>query len=1123
MILKPLEQIKLPSLVSNDGTDLEAEVIERIQMNPDWDSVWDGELFQNSYQMILKTFSYLFSRNARSANNRLKEKILNRAYSEQGVYDCLADMRIQLVQSTCAYARLQATIVDNILLEPVIIPKFQKVYGVNPNGESIPFEIIKKDNDGKFNYFDNIIITPTVEFTSYFEVEAYAGETFSYEYEITPQMLENFIIEVKELDIIEDSIRVFYRTMADAPLEIPFTDSFAIPADPVTPYFPDGIPHWTLSYNADGSARILFSSKNFGGAFDSTHVGNTIQVFGRRGGGVRTNVLAGQINYPITLTLSQGQTLNVVFTNKFDALGGGDKEDIFKAQQFAPYRYGRGKPIIDETDAKNKLLNYVVKHEIDTPQYSEIVNTVPLLHAFHKIVPIRDFENFVLPTLESTDTLDTYNAKLLQAINDFCNVEGSHDAIVIGEKMSDFNYPDTSGYASYSAFLSYRAPLSGSLKAIAYDYADRIVDTITFNSNYIVDQKEQGYSINTAPTEHATVTSSAFSSFNMLETGIGKNTRLVFSFDYDRFQYIFDITLTTGVKTYRSFAEELQAAIIDAIDNEASSTFGEYRNWQFVTYEIDSENSALGRVIFKSPLTGIESKIQFYDNGTPDTMTDPQYNIYLFLGVEKRIYRPENETGLVFETGNTYKYDDNVLTTVYKNRYSRSIDKLYDDLGIQINHSALAGPLITILLTGENEDQVEQLFADDDLIVTAYNLASEVERVEFRGISETEDSQGEVIFSGVESVLFKQSTSDHKYVYADGKITLRLRDNLKVDYYTQTYLSIYRVDIVRVIEDPLNPGIYQEDSTFTPIQFLETEGNFTQDVTVEAGKTVELSLTPAQDSTILLGDDLMIKFFHRDDQGNLILIETEKILGILDGLNPFTNYPSVEAVVDQAYGNNQYNKTNRTIKWKFVDGTYDDTVEYYVADFADFDKLTITYKRKTYNYVKLNYRPNPYFPEGEAKAIIDVLASKSNRLVGLEQIIKTLNFTPKPIKLQIVVKRNYPVNEAIDATITQLYSYFGYSNENHEHTVGSLLTHQSIKNAISRIATRYGIVDVKITNDEDSDNILEATTLMKYKFIMDSKLYERIKKFENDNKTVLEGLSSKYKIDITGIVEDLKV
>jgi len=161
-MLRPLDQIKLPNLVSNDADDIEQEVIDRITSDPNWDANWDGELFQNSYQMLLKTFTYLYGRNAKASNNRLKERFLNRALSPQAIYDNLTDMRIQLIQAKGSSTTIQADLVDTILTVPIIIPKFQQLTGTGRNSETITFEFIKKDNDGKFNYFDNIIIIPTV-------------------------------------------------------------------------------------------------------------------------------------------------------------------------------------------------------------------------------------------------------------------------------------------------------------------------------------------------------------------------------------------------------------------------------------------------------------------------------------------------------------------------------------------------------------------------------------------------------------------------------------------------------------------------------------------------------------------------------------------------------------------------------------------------------------------------------------------------------------------------------------------------------------------------------------------------------------------------------------------------
>lgn len=1128
MALKPLDKISSANLVGLSTQDWKQDIIDKIQLDPEWNAIYDGDLYQNAFQMIMELEVYLARKNAKNANHLIKEKFLNQAYSPQAINDNLMDMRVDLQQATGSSVTLQAIIDNDVLKETIVIPKFQVVYGTNPNGERVTFELIKKDEDGKFNYFDNIVVTPTVEFTDYFQVDAYAGTTFAYEYEIVPEMKENFVINISDKKIIDESIRVFFITAAGARVELPYTDSFVVEPVYIEPYFPEstssGAPHWTAKYNYDGSVKILFGNESFGGAFNDDHIGKYIRVFGRSGGGVNTNVNAGMINYSLAINISGGRTLIAKLSNKEAATGGADREDIYKAQVFAPYRFGRDKTIIDATDAQTALYSRVVKHELAAPVYTDdpTFENVPILHAYHRIVPIRDFATFIFPDVEDSDTADTYNVKYLAALNLFCNVVGAHGEPVEGEDVTDFVYPDENDMTYISYILNYKYPLSASLRAYAYDIDGRVLDSVIFNSNYVTDQKTTGYSSSTALTEHAMVTSNEFATILIVNNAYGRNDRLVFSIDYDVFPYIFDIVMTTGIKTYKEYADELQAAILLAIQNDASTIFGSYATSQFVSYTGNPENSALGTITITSPLTGSSSKIQIRDNGA-STSTDPQYNIYLFMGWEQRIYRPANETGLVFDLGNVYKYNDNILTLNFKKDYEVTETRLFDNLGVVVNNAVINGPLLEMILTNE-DGYLYRLFENYDMIIDAYNSSDVlIDSIKFVGITSLQDATG--VSNSSTWNVFKNETATNKYYYDQAKIQLRLKDNVLTPVYISGYPTIYRIDVVRLIET--SPGVYIEDEEFTPIEILETSGNFTYDITSATGAVVTLTLTPDQNNTIAIGDNIIVKFIHRDSLGLLTVVESAKILDIEDSLinNTFEIPENVEAVVDMTYtdgGNpgNRYERANRAIKFKFLDGTEDTGTVYYTKGYTDFAYLKIHYYKKTYESVAIDYEPNPYYPEGEAASLVAVLNNTSKRLIGLENIIKQVNFVPKPISVSLVVKRGYGVAEAIDAVTNQLTLDFDYANENYEHTIGSLMTQQNIKNTINKIASTYGIVDATILNAEDTDIAGTTETIYKYKFI-NSVLYEQLRLLEN-SKSQLAGLASKYQISVTAVSEELR-
>lgn len=1119
-MLKPLSQIELPDLVTQNMVGLKDDIINKIKLNEDWDANWDGELYQNSFQMMILLYTFLFERNAESANTLIRELFLNQAFSPQAIYDGLNNMRVSAQQNTASAVTLTGLVINDSLIDPLVIPKFHQITATNKNNQSVIYELIVRDeNTNEYNYYDNIVIYPNVSQRDHLTIEAYSGVTFSKQYEITPSIFENFKIKLNYTDIIEDSIQIYYITATHAPIKLLKSDTFIVEPVPMSGYFPNGIPHYIVKYNSDGSGEILFGTASFGGAFDSSHIGGYIEVWGRQGGGSSANILSGKISQQDVFNLGGGRTITIRFYNENDSAGGVDRENVYLAQTFAPYRYGRGKAIVDQIDAKSKLYSAVVKHEIDTPMYDDLQPTTQLLHAYHKIVPVRDFSAFILPDYATSDTLETYTNRFLSYLNAFCNVQGTHDNIVSGEDVTTFEYPDDNDNTVYDYMPTYKYPISASLRAYAYDYADRVVDSITWNCNYPVDQRDVGYSISTAPAEYTTIYSNAFDRFVVVNNITGRNDIVKIRFDYDIYPYTFELQVTTGTKTYIDYASELQALIIAKINSDVPALMGHLRLFQFVTSE--QVDGSVGRIIFHSPSTGQYSKIEIVDNGTDETITNPQYNIYLYLGLETKIYRPSLETGLVFGSGSTFKYNDNIIHFIFRNDvYDKTVEKLIADLNININHTVVTGPLVEVQFTGENSDQLEQLFENGTLAVKAMNGSTVVDYMQFLNISMINDVSG-TPGDGTEfgtpytpGDVFK-NVADNKYKYSTATATLRLHDNVVVTAYNQSYPTIYRVDIVKIIE--VTPGVWSEDGTFTPLEFLEVDGNYTHDVTVETGKTVSISLTGEQNNTITVGDDFMVKIYHRDEYGNLILKESHKMLNIISDVNPFVDpWPGSEVCIDRVFAENQFTKTSGELKFKLLDGTEDTSTTYYDKGYATFTKLVFIYQRKSYDYVTIDYRPNPYRPEGEALALMQILGAKANRMIGLEQWIKSINFIPKGLSIQLVVKKNYSMANAITAVKDLIISEFSYSNTNYDHTIGSLMTHQEIKNIINTIATNYGIVNVVFNTTEETSQTSEDN----YRFILDQTIYDQLRSLES-RYSVLSGLSSMYKLDVTATQEGL--
>jgi len=487
MSLKPLSSVKLPDLVYFDRERTAQEIMDRMKAMPGWQDIWVNEQYQDASQFIIQTFSYLFEKIANATNKNLRENFLTEAFSERAIYANLAQMRVNALQNKAASTELYVTIENVVLTQQLILGKSLPIQTTDISGQPIIFEIIGKDESGNYLYNDSVIIQPTVFSRNAFNVMAYAGQTQTSSSSLELYDLENMRITLPFTDIIDNSIEAYYQTNTGQLIQLRKATKFV-----TEPYitsttqavFPNGVPHYIIRYDATGGATLYFGSENFGGAFEDAHIGGTIVVYCRVGGGYNTNIPAGQINYRYDLDVFGDQIYTLTFTNPRAASGGENRETPAEAQMYAPYRYGRDGTIILVDDAENALYKDLVKHEIETPQYSEIGTNIPLLHAWHYIVPKRTFTDWLPYSYTDGYTLEQYLEDFFADLNTFLKIAGTNDTNITSEYVTTFVPEDTEGNYDFVYTLVNIKPLSGTIGLTAWDYEDELVDFITWTDNY---------------------------------------------------------------------------------------------------------------------------------------------------------------------------------------------------------------------------------------------------------------------------------------------------------------------------------------------------------------------------------------------------------------------------------------------------------------------------------------------------------------------------------------------------------------------------------------------------------------------------------------------------------------
>ena len=1148
MSLNPLSTIKAPDLISFDRETVSREIMDRMRTLPGWQDIFVGEQYQDASQFVIQLFSYLFEKNATATNRIVRENFISEAFSERAVYANLAQMRVSAIQNKEAAVQVTGTIVGTSLTTPLVLPKSLKIPGTGINGASEMFEIIPKSEAGEYQYLESVVIEPTNFLhssslaaytgetkTTTFTTTAYAGETKIISVSIDAWGVENSRISVPYDNIVDGSVMAFYKTSNQIMIPLIKTTKFVVEPvlDPI--YFPNGVPHYIVRYTAGGQAIVYFGSASFGGAFESQHVGGSIVVYCRSGGGVNSNInpYAIDISKDVQVGVS---TLSINFSNSTSGYGGEDREDFKVAQVFAPLRYGRDGTSVVTDDAKVALYNTVVKHEISTPQYSEIASNIPLLHAWHYIVPKRTPSAWTMPEPIESETLTAYLERAIYDLNIYLGVVGTNDAPVLKEAVTNFVDADINGSYSFLYTMASAGPLSGSLFLTAWDYEDEFVDSVGWSTNYNTSDE----TTSDIPATHAELETEPFSSVSIYNDSIiGNNSTL--KFKLDGIDYIFELHISASTSVNpTAMAASLQASIKSLIpliaDSYAYQYFYQYRLFTF--FEARSAgDGTLSSVVLISPSTGKSSKIELVAHGT----TPPSgLDLYTMLGIEIGTYRPTAETQLVFSTGSLYYHSTGeVGVLIDKTEMDKSTTFEYTTAWDQPT-GVVDGPEITLTLVDENPNKLMKLIPESTLTITAYNGTDPVDSLEWISISTGDTLIVPTVGSGtgVGTIFDDAKIANMSFEYGTSKLIVKLLDGTLATQYKQSFpeitkINIYKVEEVLGVWTPVSPQPWDPTHPTEPLTILEGDfpngtnyAPWTQDPFSALGSEADIKLTATQK-------------FEASSSYELQIIKTvgaaEVVMNTvrfdLDGDGAYV--PPTVISLSQTDGADDWAIDSLTltpptydyegtgtpllyyIHLSFNPPTEDtEATAYYNQGFADFDLLIVTFKRKSYEYITAAYRPNPYMPTDEAAEYISILKPTSRRMICLEDIIKNINFAPVGGILTIYIGPGYSEFDVHDIAKQTLLDAYGYDNTNPQHTIGTTVGASEIQATLVRaLSLSYGVEEVVFSPSNQYNTLSTAEIASTYFFIPDDSLVQVVKDMEAANSN-LTGLSIMFETQI---------
>lgn len=767
--LKKLTDIAIPNAIEFEQDQFLTEIINTIKADPEWNSNYDGELTQNATFMLLNMYAFMFSKNAKAFNRQIQELFYHKANSPQSIVEGLNRLKISLAQNKASVVQVTGTVQNNQFLETdLILAASTALQALDLNGQPTRFEFLTIDPvTGKPDYVSPVTMPLTISNRQRFELTAYSGTTVVREIQLDSTLRENFIVELEDANVIQDSIRIYYNTST----ELPETNTFVIPKINVNDTrFLGGTPHFIAQYDDSGKPVIYFGNEVFGGGFAEPQNG-VLTIYYRTGGGKATNISINAIAENLVIE-NNSRALTVNFTNYTEGAAGADRENVYEAQVFAPLRYGRTKQIVNDQDALNELSGQLVKHKVDSPRYSEIGNTVQLLHAHHYIVPSRVFTNFTLPDVSATDTATSYNIKFLDALNTYLNVDGLHDGIE-SEFMANFTEPSVLNPTySFVASLSKSHPLNRTLSLTAFDYTGAAIDTVSFfNNNYS--------GTNNAPdvyVDKAFILTTAFGTVNVTTSNNKIKLR------YDKTNTI-EITLNIGIYTPITLRDELVSKML-------LSGLG-YFIVNATNIVITAENNT--KIKFISPATGENSKIEIMKVSS---------NVYSGIGLTtyQFAYATPNN-GRIFTQNTNFNLNTsevsveinlNYFDDTTENKLSKEDDTWYQVSTWAQDPDTASGTLFEKQLTQEDNIKLEKLQLGSQVILKAVNAAGKyIDKIAFNSIqdsatnaatpyqvAEANDDAGFIpvnagtyVFGALTSSNFDTQNSKFKIKLANGQLT----------------------------------------------------------------------------------------------------------------------------------------------------------------------------------------------------------------------------------------------------------------------------------------------------------------------------------------------------------------
>ena len=172
----------------------------------------------------------------------------------------------------------------------------------------------------------------------------------------------------------------------------------------------------------------------------------------------------------------------------------------------------------------------------------------------------------------------------------------------------------------------------------------------------------------------------------------------------------------------------------------------------------------------------------------------------------------------------------------------------------------------------------------------------------------------------------------------------------------------------------------------------------------------------------------------------------------------------------------------------------------------------IDYSREKFNTIKCNYEPHPYFQEDETMGFLDVLKNQNKRIIGIEPLIKKVNFNPLGINLLLTFSTTAQVENVLNNIEETIVNNYSYNNTNENIKIGEIFSLDLINNKLVETFANYGLVGAKIT---DINSLLDESPIGNdYYFICPPVLATNLKTLEIQYPNIV-GIADKYEMKVS--------